>query len=400
MRSKYLVTLFIVFSTILAGGLLPECRRTTADKIIPLTKSWEMPIPHQEIPAGLTSLSAAECGVCHPQHYLEWKQSTHAIAWQDLQFQAELRKDNIVFCINCHTPLQNQQEFIIKGTIHGDYSRPVKEPNPHFDKKLQLESITCASCHVRNGKVIGTKGGTAAPHATIRDVEFLSEKVCLNCHNVVDVLNPSLVCTFETGDEWEANWAKQAGKNCISCHMPTVERSIYAGLPAWTSHQHHFPASGIPKFFGLLPARLQSLEIKEISIDTSYRLGDSLHYALSLKNSFAGHAVPTGDPERFINVQLTLLDSNHKIAHQEKYRIGEEWHWHPEATKISDNNLQPLETRNYHLEYVFKTAGRYRLSVEISKHRMNEENARHNGILGHYPLSISIFRQEYEFIAK
>ena len=89
--------------------------------IVPLKNSWEMAVPHQEVPQGLTSLKARDCGLCHVQHYEEWQKSTHANAWTDKQFQAELKKESSPFmCINCHIPLQNQQEYIIKGLENGD----------------------------------------------------------------------------------------------------------------------------------------------------------------------------------------------------------------------------------------------------------------------------------------
>jgi hypothetical protein len=127
--------------------------------IVPLKNSWEMAVPHQELPQGLTSLKARDCGMCHVQHYEEWQKSTHANAWTDKQFQAELKKESSPFmCINCHIPLQNQQEYIIKGLEDGDIYKPVKEKNPHFDPELQLEGITCVSCHVRDNKIIGPTG--------------------------------------------------------------------------------------------------------------------------------------------------------------------------------------------------------------------------------------------------
>lgn len=362
---------------------------------VPLSKHWESPIPHQEIPEGLSSISASSCGVCHQEIYEEWKESTHAIAFQDLQFQEELKKDNILTCLNCHTPLQNQQEFIVNGIINGDYKTPAKVPNPHFDKALQQESITCASCHVRSGKIIGTMGITDAPHETVKDVDFLSESLCTSCHNVVDELNPVLVCTFETGDEWEKGWAIEEGKTCISCHMPEVERSIFPGIENRKAHKHHFPGSGIPKFPEMEVERLEGLEITESEIQESYSIEDSLHYILTLENKYAGHSVPTGDPERYIIVSFKLKDEQGDIIKEEKHRIGEKWQWYPVAEKLADNNLRLLEERSYSFSYYGQKIKKLKLIVEITKHRMTEENAAHHQLLGKYPLSIEVFKKEY-----
>ena len=137
--------------------------------------NWEKVIPNQEVPEGLESLSASECGDCHEEIYREWQASNHAIAWQDMQFQAEWAKDDSLWvCLNCHTPLQNQQEFIILGKQDGDYFKPVKQANPHFDPKLKEESITCAVCHVRDGAVIGLHGNqTDAAHKVKKDSSLM-----------------------------------------------------------------------------------------------------------------------------------------------------------------------------------------------------------------------------------
>lgn len=370
---------------------------STTNDTVALTKHWESPIPHQEIPEGLNSISAASCGSCHQDIYNEWKQSTHAVAFQDLQFQAEWKKDDILTCLNCHTPLQNQQEFIVKGFINGDYKRPLKEPNRHFDKALQLESITCAACHVRDGYVIGTSGNTNAPHATKRDVELLSKTLCIGCHNVVDELNPVLVCTFETGDEWESNWARKEGKSCISCHMPETERPIVPGAKARRSHFHHFPGSGIPKFFGMEAEGLKSMEISGNALSKTYSVGDTIHYTLEVKNSFAGHSIPTGDPERYFLITFRLMDSQGSTVREETHRIGETWQWHPVAKKIADNNLEPLEERTYSFSHYVDQKGTFTLGVEITKHRMTVENAKYHDLLGKYPLSIKVFNKQYDF---
>lgn len=400
-KSKYVL---VIGSAAFLLSILYNCQESNSEKnadsdnIVPLTKHWEKAIPHQEIPEGLTSLSADSCGVCHQQIYNEWRQSTHAVAFQDLQFQAEWKKDDVFACLNCHIPLQDQQEFIVTGLINGDHKNPVKEPNPLFDQKLQLESITCASCHVRNGAVIGTLGSDVAPHKIAKDPAFLSEELCIGCHNVVDELNPVLVCTFETGDEWRNNWASKNGLNCISCHMTEISRELFPGGQKRRSHFHGFPGSGIPKFYGMDVTGLESLEIKPDSVKRRYSVGEKLNYTLVLKNSYAGHKVPTGDPERFFLVSFRLSDDQMNLLKQVDYRIGEEWEWYPVAKKISDNNLKPLEVRDFNFEYEIPQGVKLTLTVEVTKHRITQENAEYNGILDDYPLSIEVYRKEYEII--
>ena len=123
---RYRILIFPAFAFIVLLVYLPRWV-THEPEVHPLTRSWDIAVPNQGVPAGLTSLSSKECGACHQQHYAEWQLSTHSLAWKDPQFQAEISKESSPFmCINCHIPLQNQQEYIVTGLIDGDIYQPVK----------------------------------------------------------------------------------------------------------------------------------------------------------------------------------------------------------------------------------------------------------------------------------
>jgi nitrate reductase cytochrome c-type subunit len=398
------VILLIISVAIFAGAAYYVVKKNPGiletEKVLPLTKSWEKVIPHQQTPQGLVSLRAKDCGTCHVEHYKEWQTSTHAQAWKDLQFQAELKKESSPFmCINCHIPLQNQQEYIIKGLINGDIYRPVKEKNPHFDKEMQDEGINCASCHVRNNTIIGPTGSALAPHPVKKDPIHLSEKLCISCHNANAVITPTLACTFQTGDEWKAG-PYYGKKNCISCHMPETHRPVMEGFPARKSRFHNFPASGIPKFDTLKSAMLKSLEFYPSKIAGSYKISDSLKFSIKLRNEHAGHRVPTGDPERFILVDILLKDITGKVIAKSQGRIGEAWEWHPAAKKLSDNNLNPGESRDYSLKHKLMSKGKYSIDVKITKHRISDEAANYNKLGKNYPRFIVIYEKTQAFEVK
>jgi hypothetical protein len=372
----------------------------TKDEITPLTQTWEIPVPHQEIPDGLVSLKSEDCGVCHQNHYAEWKLSTHAHAWTDLQFQAELEKDSSPFmCINCHIPLQNQQEYIVSGLINGDIYRPVKEKNPFFDPVLQQEGINCASCHVRNGEIVGEIGSELAPHKVRKDPELLSENLCVGCHNANAVITPTLACTFQTGDEWKAG-PFYGKKNCKSCHMPEVMRSIVPGYPVRKSHRHFFTGSGIPKFDTVQTTVLNGLVCYPGKVAKEYAVNEVFGFNIRLKNENAGHRVPSGDPERYILVHLSLQNENSKVLKEETFRIGEEWEWYPEAKKLSDNNMNPGEERTYKLDAILDKVGSYNIKAVVTKHRISQKMAEVNNLGDNYPRFITIFDQDYRFKVK
>ena len=393
MKRNVLIVMAIIFVGII-GNLIYQTQKSTIE---PLTKSWEIAVPNQEIPDGLVSLSAKDCGVCHQEHYEEWKVSTHANAWTDLQFQAELKKESSPFmCINCHIPLQNQQEYLIKGLVDGDIYQPVKEKNPHFDVALQQEGINCASCHVRNKAIIGPTGTKKAPHKTVKDKAFLSEQLCISCHNATAVITPTLACSFETGDEWKAG-AYFGEKNCISCHMQAINRAVVPGYPERLSHRHFFAGSGIPKLDTINTRGLQGLGFYPSKLHSTYALKDSVIFELTLKNEFAGHRLPTGDPERFYKVIFELKNENGKIVLNKTNRIGEEWQWHPNVKKLSDNNLFINEARTFTFDYQVIKKGKYTLSVKVDKHRLNQESADYNKLPKRYPLFINVFDEVYTF---
>lgn len=372
---------------------------TKKDEVQPLAKHWEKPIPFQSPPEGLTSLSAEECGECHEEIYNEWKQSFHAQAWRDPQFQAEWAKDDSLWvCLNCHTPLQNQQEFLVLGKENGDYFKPVRQTNSQFDPELRQEAITCAVCHVRDKVVIGPYGNQEeAPHAVRKDPGHLSQQMCLSCHNVVDAISPMLVCTFQTGEEWKASPYADVGEDCISCHMPTVDRPLVYDGAILPTRKHTWVGSGIPKFDGvkkLLDGYVPGLDVQIVPSKQEYEVGEKAFFKVLLTNQRSGHFLPTGDPEYFITLNLSLLDKEGRILQDTTYRIGQEWQWWPEAKKLSDNRLTPLEQRAYPFSFnIPENVSDLRFQVILTNHRMTEENAESMGLLGRYPLSAVVFEK-------
>lgn len=374
--------------------------------ITPLTKHWELAVPHQKIPKGLKTLSAEECGTCHKDIYLEWKRANHSKAWEDLQFQAEWKKDKKLWvCINCHTPLQDQQEFIVTGKQNGDYFKPVKEPNPFFDSELQKEAITCAVCHVRDGVIIGPYGNSvAAPHPVKKDLEFLSSDLCMSCHNVLDVVNPTLVCTFGTGEEWKESPYPNAGENCITCHMPPVYRRLTSYTkPRW-ARQHTFIGSAVPKVMGkdkIVKDYINGLDINVKLSPTHSALGDSSYITVSLTNQRAGHYIPTGDPEHFISLEIRLMTIDNEVLRDTSFFIGQKWKWWPKAIKLSDNRLKALESRNYYLAFkISEPPQQLFYEVTVTMSRMTKEIAEFANLLDIYPIKAEIYNQKFQLATR
>jgi len=365
---------------------------------------WENPLPYQSLPQGLTSLRAAQCGACHQEIYQEWQVSTHAQALSDKQFQAEMAKSPATgwLCLNCHTPLENQMAAIAVGVRGLSTHQPILKKNPRFDRTLSAEGITCAVCHVRDGVVLGPRGDSQAPHPVRKEPRLLDERNCASCHQAVAAYTDTLVCNLETAQEWRKSPQAARGQACSHCHMPEVRRSVAVGGPVRTSRRHLFLGSKIPKekaepdsyrgYYALYSSGL-SVVIQPDQAGDPRR--PTLPAKLLLKNARAGHWLPTGDPERFILIKAALIDpAGHEID-QKLHRIGQEWVWHPQARKLSDNRLKPLEERT--VEILFQNPRHLEarlVRVVVENWRMNAETAAYHKLTGVYPLSAVVQRLE------
>lgn len=354
-------------------SLMAHCERPVK-KQVPL-KDTVLPLEHrfdrnlqsyaytiENLPPvkGLTAYKASDCGICHQNHYNEWKQSTHAFALNDLQFIAEASKKNSPewICLNCHIPLQNQRRVKVTGLKNGDVMRPQTVANPDFDEKLQKEGVTCAACHVRkvNEKesvVIGPLGTGNAPHAVKKDPEHL-RNICARCHDPKgERITPDLVCWFETQKEL-FNARKTVHdtfgsyKDCVDCHMPLVKRNIsayYTHLPAQNNHRHTFTGAGIPKYYRGYNFQSNKDFVPGVDIQTQYKfLTDTIRIETSITNSRAGHMIPTADPERNLLIISESLSDSGDILERKTHRIGQKWQWSP-AVKLDDNRIYMGETR-------------------------------------------------------
>lgn len=401
MRPESIATRRIRWVALAAGLALAAAG---AAKVRILGHWWENPLPYQAVPQGLTSLSAAQCGVCHQEIYQEWRASTHAQALSDKQFQAEMHKSPSAswLCLNCHTPLENQLAMIAVGVRDGSTHQPILKKNPRFDRILSREAVTCAVCHVRDGVVLGPYGDSQAPHPVRKEPKLLDEQSCAACHQATADYTDTLVCTFDTAGEWRRSPYAAQGQPCTHCHMPEVRRPVAVGGPVRNSRRHLFIGSKIPKeknipeahraFYDLFSSGL-SVEI--LPPDSLRRGSATVPVKLLLTNARAGHLLPTGDPERYILVKAQLVDSAGGVLDRRTYRIGQEWVWHPKARKVSDNRLQPLEERA--VEMRFRNPRREPpalVRVVVENWRMNEQNAAYHKLTGIYPLSTVVLRLE------
>lgn len=396
---------------------------------------YEQPVVATDVPEGLPDLRAETCGTCHKAIYEEWAISTHHRAWlDDAQFQKELQKsagagdpnkgDVSWMCVNCHTPVVAQLERLVVGLNDGRIDQPQYVDNPTFDARLQLDAITCATCHVRDGIVYGPFGDTKAPHPTAKDDALLQVDVCTRCHQAERIYaSENLACFFSTGREWHASEYAKRGQTCQSCHMPEIERKLAFAFdtPVRKTRRHWFGGSLIPKkpeyeaeiaplraIYGngvtithaevtnelrelaaSAPALAPSDQEKERKISVKCRRCSG-EIAILVTNDRAGHYMPTGDPERHIDVEITVSKKG-KLLGRSWTRIGSRYEWWPEVKLLADTRIPPGKSR----VVIVPVPKGGEVEVVATKARMYEDAFKYHHLQGQYVRAREFFREKF-----
>lgn len=365
--------------------------------IFGLRSDYAKAIPYQEVPEGIQSLRAESCGSCHQEIYKEWKSSIHAQAFEDPFFQAYWKKDhNIWVCLNCHTPLENQQPTLIKEIPRGRVERAVQEPNPHFDPEFQIEAVTCAACHVRDGVVLGPYDDSVAPHPTQYDPAFRTTQVCYRCHNVIS--GPAQfynVGPCGTYAEYEGRYFMQErGYICQTCHMPEVDRPVAEGGPIRRGRRHLWRGGHDPE----MVKRAVAVQVQADPPDP--KPGDRVRIALTLINAGAGHKIPTGDPDRHFTVEFLVQDPQGQVVDRQVDTMGRWILWQPVIVEVYDNRLLPLASQDYTFTFRLpETPQGMTITARVRYHILTDgqhEMLRTKfGLTAHDPYSFTVYEREF-----
>jgi hypothetical protein len=255
-----------------------------------------VPAHIDSLPTGLSSLSAQGCNACHYAAHETWSQSRHANAWSSPTFQTALHAaGDSTLCLGCHLPLASQHDQLAVSYVDGDSSRPVMQANSSFDLGLRGEGVTCAACHVRDGVVVGSREAPQAPHPVRVSTELRNPDFCATCHQLSwpGADKPY----YDTWGEWKASRWAGAGVGCVDCHMAPVAGVLLPGSNG-TLPSHGFKNSA---------ARGISVLVRT-SAAVAQR-GQPLQVTITTQNTGAGHAFPTGNPNKAYTIEVQPLDS-------------------------------------------------------------------------------------------
>ncbi len=306
------------------------------------------PIPTPQVPIGLSSLSARECGACHQDIYSEWLESRMGNSMQNAAFLMDWKaKGELPYCLSCHAPLEAQQPEILHGVVWPLPMVLSRDPNPLFDPDLRSEGVTCVVCHVRDGAVVTAKQ-VHAPHPT--HVGALGE-VCARCHQMpTSPLHPLRRPLIDTWGE-HANWKDKTGQSedCVACHMPRTERNGGAG------HSHRFPGGWDPV-------------VVNASVALSVPTYEGDHWVVELTN-LTGHRFPTGETTVSAELRFVGLDEKGQPLATETTPIGRHV-MGPPFIDIDDSSLLEGETRAFRAQFSNDPQRRIRtVRVEVWKLR-------------------------------
>lgn len=387
----------VIGLVILSAALFLGWRFVRPMNIFSVTKNFERPISTAKVPEPLETLSAKECAGCHQEIYDEWSTTIHSKAWTDPYFRVDFKFDGSPqICLNCHTPLDRQQENLVLGFRDDEKWDPILAPNPDFDHDLQQEGVTCAACHVKEGAILGPSGVEGAPHPVKKMGN--PNQVCLRCHvvegerwdaffkfppcgTVAEIRATQKTAAGSTG---EIMTDDVASLGCVECHMPLVERSIVEGGEVRAVRRHLWRGGHDPE---MVKGGLQ-IDFDEDSVS----LPGKRRYKLVLTNTGAAHYFPTGTPDRHLTVRLRLLDENGEVLEEQEHILKRTVMWRPFIVDLWDTRLKRGQSRTFSLEFPsdgkaasIEAVVRYFLVDEARRRRIGYDNTE--------PVSYEVFRR-------
>jgi hypothetical protein len=334
-----------------------------------------------ETPHGLASLSAKECGRCHQEIYREWAGSMHGQAWIEPYFQVDFAFDgSLQICLNCHTPLVNQQRDLVLGFRDRDKFDPILSPNPGYDAALRDEGVTCAVCHVRNGRIVGPFRTENAPHPVEYDPDMSQGmRPCQKCHVVSGKRWDTFYSIPPCGTVAEIEKGGQA-IDCVGCHMSPAKRPAAGGMTVRKGSSHQFQGGHEPK------------RVKD-ALKVDYRLRDDA-LVVKLTNVGAAHDLPTGTPDRHLTLEVKLLGPREEVMKETVHTMKRYILWRPFIVDLRDTRLpyrQPKEF-TFSLEKRGK-AGPAAIDVTVRYHLLDEARRKRIGYQNTEPIAYPIYHE-------
>jgi len=249
----------------------------------------EMPGPS---PRGREAATAsalnATCTGCHSEIAAEWRASFHAQAHHDPAYQRAFAIEPLPFCQGCHAP-----------------ETSANKPVPEAAADL---GVGCVTCHVVGDHLLASSSGTSSPpHAVTRTTEFSGSGACANCHEFAfPDLGPRGERSLMQATVHEHAQSGASDVPCANCHMPRV------GSGAKQHRSHAFPGGHDAGFVK-----------SALGVKAERRSANRLR--LVLQTERVGHAFPTGDLFRRLEVSAEAIGSDYQSVGGARRYLSRHW---------------------------------------------------------------------------
>jgi len=392
-RTVVLAALFAALAAYIGGRIVHP------PKYIDVSDWFARPIATVGAHQPRFDVSAQACGGCHQDAAHEWSQTMHAHVWDDDAFQADWRHEqNNPICLNCHTPLDRQQQNLVLTSKGGDRWSTASASNPAFDPALQKQGVTCAACHVRDGKVYGPFQNVAAPHQTAAWTS--PNESCVRCHLAANTSKASFLSKPPCGTIAEIEAARTdaasqkpsddgflesspisnpAALGCVECHMPAVERPLTPGGPVRAGRRHLWKGGHDPETVRAA-----------LTIDFAKAAASPDAYTLTIANTGANHDVPTGPADRQLTVTLQVIDAQGRPLKSETATLRRQVLGRPFLIDLWDTRLRPNAPQAYSIKIPDGGKG---VAVEAVVRYWLMDQAHAEKLDFRQPISNEIFRQ-------
>jgi len=317
--------------------------------------------------------AAIRCSECHNKMFDEWKTSAHAQASTRPSYQKMRAHAKDPGCDGCHAPLA---------------------PHLPAGDRVAAEGVTCEVCHNikdvevrRDGGQFELLLGENVKYGPLCDAEdhyfhkmgcsplHQQSKMCAACHLYYRPLpGGGELPVLTEYDEWREGPSK--GRACQTCHMPGTRDEVAEGAGERDGVSNH----GLLGVTGEL--RQRALRGKA----TVRADGGKLRVEAEIKNVLAGHAVPTGLPEKRLIVRAVAKDAGGATVASAEHPFGRmlvDAQGRPapfyKATKVaSDDRIPAKGSRKVSLELAHPEGGA--LELEVVWRALDAEIARAVGI--------------------
>jgi hypothetical protein len=234
--------------------------------------SMPSPAPLARAVHGDPAEANAVCEGCHVEEAIEWRRSQHRSSWEDPIFLVAYALEPQPFCRSCHAP-----EAALRS-------------NPSIGARRV--GVGCITCHEPGDVLLdATPSGAAAPHPVTHLAAYGTAAACAGCHD--------FDFPFDPGTPMQSTAREHAARGdaapCRDCHMPIVRDED--GRPR---RRHDFTVVGEA-----------SMLARAVQITARWLEGGAIEIALARGD--VGHALPTGDMFRRVELRAELLDASGQV---------------------------------------------------------------------------------------